>query len=37
MSEGSVPQAARAFIHFLASEDARPHWLAAKLDPVGER
>ena len=37
MSEGSVPQAARAFIHFLASEDARPHWLAAKLDPGGER
>ena len=34
MSEGSVPQAARAFIQFLASEDARPHWLAAKLDPA---
>ena len=28
MSEGSAPQAARAFIQFLASEDARPHWLA---------
>jgi ABC-type molybdate transport system substrate-binding protein len=34
MSEGSAPQTARAFILFLASEDARAHWLAAKLDPA---
>ncbi|HEY2184200.1 MAG TPA: substrate-binding domain-containing protein [Xanthobacteraceae bacterium] len=36
MSDGSEPQAARAFIRFLASPDARPHWLAAKLEPVAE-
>jgi ABC-type molybdate transport system substrate-binding protein len=36
MSEGSSPQAARAFIGFLASEDAREHWLAAKLEPAAQ-
>lgn len=34
MSEGSAPQTARAFILFLTSEDARAHWLAAKLEPA---
>jgi molybdate transport system substrate-binding protein len=33
MSDGAVPEAARAFIRFLASSEARPKWLAAKLDP----
>jgi molybdate transport system substrate-binding protein len=37
MSDGSEPQAARAFIRFLASPDARAQWLAAKLEPLGER
>jgi molybdate transport system substrate-binding protein len=34
MSDGSVPEAARAFIRFLASADARDKWLAAKLEPL---
>ena len=34
LSDGSVPQTAREFILFLASEDAREHWLAAKLEPA---
>ena len=34
MSEGSVPEAARAFIRFLADAQARPTWLAAKLPPA---
>jgi ABC-type molybdate transport system substrate-binding protein len=33
MSDGSVPQEARAFIRFLASADARDKWVAAKLEP----
>jgi molybdate transport system substrate-binding protein len=37
MSDGSEPQAARAFIRFLASPDARAQWLAAKLEPLGGR
>jgi ABC-type molybdate transport system substrate-binding protein len=37
MSDGSVPQAARAFIRFLASPEARAAWLAAKLEPAAER
>jgi molybdate transport system substrate-binding protein len=37
MSDGSVPQAARAFIRFLASPEARAQWLAAKLEPAGDR
>ena len=34
MSDGSVPEAARAFIRFLASADARDRWLAARLEPL---
>jgi molybdate transport system substrate-binding protein len=37
MSDGSVPEAARAFIRFLASADARDRWLAARLEPVPDR
>jgi molybdate transport system substrate-binding protein len=36
MSDGAVPLAARAFIHFLASPDARAKWLAAKLEPLAD-
>jgi molybdate transport system substrate-binding protein len=36
MSDGAVPEAARAFIRFLASSEARPKWLAAKLEPSTE-
>jgi molybdate transport system substrate-binding protein len=36
MSDGAVPEAARAFIRFLASSEARPKWLAAKLEPSAE-
>jgi ABC-type molybdate transport system substrate-binding protein len=36
MSDGSVPEAARAFIRFLASADARDRWAAARLEPVPE-
>ena len=36
MSDGSVPEAARAFIRFLASPDARDKWLAAKLEPLAD-
>jgi molybdate transport system substrate-binding protein len=34
MSDGSVPEAARAFIRFLASAEARDRWIAAKLQPL---
>jgi ABC-type molybdate transport system substrate-binding protein len=34
MSDGSAPEAARAFIRFLASADARDKWIAAKLEPL---
>jgi molybdate transport system substrate-binding protein len=37
MSDGSVPEAARAFIRFLASADARDRWIAARLEPVADR
>lgn len=37
MSEGAVPEAARAFIRFLAGPDARAKWLAARLEPLTER
>jgi molybdate transport system substrate-binding protein len=33
MSDGAVPLAARAFIHFLSSPDARA---AAKLEPLAD-
>jgi ABC-type glycerol-3-phosphate transport system substrate-binding protein len=31
VSDGSVPEAAWAFIRFLANADAREKWIAAKL------
>ncbi len=34
MSDGAVPEAARAFIRFLASTDAADQWRAARLDPL---
>jgi molybdate transport system substrate-binding protein len=34
MSDGSEPQASRAFIQYLASPDAHAQWLAARLDPA---
>jgi molybdate transport system substrate-binding protein len=37
MSDGAVPEAARAFIRFLAGSEARPKWLAAKLEPSPDR
>jgi molybdate transport system substrate-binding protein len=37
MSDGAVPEAARAFIRFLASADARDQWLAARLEPLPDR
>ena len=36
MSDGAVPEAARAFIRFLASPDARAKWLAARLEPLAD-
>jgi hypothetical protein len=36
MTDGSVPEAARAFIRFLAEPDARAKWIAAKLEPVAD-
>lgn len=36
MSDGAVPEAARAFIRFLAGPEARAKWLAAKLEPSTE-
>jgi molybdate transport system substrate-binding protein len=37
MSDGAVPEAARAFIRFLASPEARTKWLATKLEPPPDR
>jgi len=37
MSDGAAPEAARAFILFLASPDARSAWVAAKLEPAPDR
>ena len=34
MSDGSVPEAALAFIRFLAEPAARAKWIAAKLEPA---
>jgi ABC-type molybdate transport system substrate-binding protein len=34
MSDGAVPEAARAFIRFLASADAADQWRAARLEPL---
>ena len=36
MSDGAVPQEARAFIRFLASPEARQAWLAARLEPLAD-
>jgi ABC-type molybdate transport system substrate-binding protein len=36
MTDGAVPEAARAFIRFLAEPDARAKWLAAKLEPLAD-
>jgi ABC-type Fe3+ transport system substrate-binding protein len=37
MTDGAVPQAARAFIRFLAEPEARAAWLAARLEPLGDQ
>jgi ABC-type molybdate transport system substrate-binding protein len=37
MSDGTAPEAARAFILLLASPDARSAWVAAKLEPASDR
>jgi molybdate transport system substrate-binding protein len=37
MSDGAEAEAARAFIRFLASPEARASWVAARLEPLGER
>jgi molybdate transport system substrate-binding protein len=34
LSDGSVPEAATAFVRFLAEPDARATWIAAKLEPL---
>jgi ABC-type molybdate transport system substrate-binding protein len=36
MSDGAAVEAARAFIRYLASPDARPRWSAAKLEPLAD-
>jgi len=36
MSDGSAVEATRAFIHFLASPEARPRWSAARLEPLAD-
>jgi molybdate transport system substrate-binding protein len=36
MSDGSVPEAARAFIRFMTEPDARARWVAAKLEPLAD-
>ena len=36
MSDGSVPEAARAFIRFMSAPDARARWVAAKLEPLAD-
>src|SRR5262245_14073608 len=36
MTDGSVPEAARAFIRFLSEPDARAKWLAIKLEPLAD-
>jgi molybdate transport system substrate-binding protein len=37
LSDGAEPEASRAFIQFLATSQARPQWLAARLEPLGDR
>ena len=36
MTDGSVPEAARAFVRFLAEPDARAKWVAGKLEPLAD-
>ena len=36
MSDGGVPEAARAFLMFMSSPEARPKWVAAKLEPADQ-
>jgi molybdate transport system substrate-binding protein len=36
LSDGDVPEAARAFIRFMAEPDARARWVAAKLEPLAD-
>ncbi len=36
MTDGSVPEAAREFVRYLASPDARAKWIAAKLVPLAD-
>jgi molybdate transport system substrate-binding protein len=37
MSDGSAVEATRDFVRFLASAEARPKWIAARLTPLGDR
>jgi molybdate transport system substrate-binding protein len=34
MSDGAVPEAAHAFLRFMAGPDARARWVAARLEPL---
>jgi molybdate transport system substrate-binding protein len=36
MSDGAVPEAAREFVRYLASPDARDKWVAAGLEPLAD-
>jgi molybdate transport system substrate-binding protein len=36
-SDGAEVETARAFIRFMASPEARATWVAARLEPLGER
>ncbi len=37
LTDGAVSEAARAFVRFLASADARDTWIAARLEPLEDR
>jgi molybdate transport system substrate-binding protein len=37
MSDGSEPEASRAFIRFLAGSETRAAWAAARLEPLGDQ
>jgi ABC-type molybdate transport system substrate-binding protein len=36
MTDGAVPEAARAFVRFLTDPEAQAKWRAAKLEPVAD-
>lgn len=36
LTDGAEPQATRELLRFLASPDGRPHWSAAKLEPLSD-